>query len=105
MDCVKLIKISLLETKVEKEEFDDLFHTFHTTSTVHGVSLFGTSRSLMAKLFWILIVTIGLVLSIVGIDECFKGWNSNPVITAVWQMPIESVNFPSITICPMGQKQ
>ena len=45
---------------------------------------------------------MGLILAVIGIDECVKGWEQNPVVTSVWQVPIESIPFPSITICPIG---
>ena len=82
-----------------------MLKTFSTTSTLHGISFVGTSASVLTKLLWLAIVILGLVLSIIGIDQCFKGWEANPVITAVWQVPIESTPFPSITICPIGDER
>jgi len=69
------------------------------------MSFLGTSRSISAKLLWFLIIVAGLILSSFGIHECLKGWEANPVITAVWQVPIESTPFPSITICPIGEER
>ena len=83
----------------------DLFHTFSSTSTLHGMSFLGTTRNWFSKVIWIFIVLGGLVLSIIGIDQCVKGWESNPVITSVWQVPIESIPFPSVTICPIVDKR
>ena len=85
--------------------FKELLKSFSTTSTLHGISFVGTSGSVLTKLIWLAIVITGLVLSIIGIDQCFKGWEQNPVITAVWQVPIESTPFPSVTICPIGDER
>lgn len=82
--------------------FKELLKAFSTTSTLHGISFVGTSTSVLSRLLWLVIVIMGLVLAVIGIDQCFKGWEQNPVITAVWQIPIESVPFPSITVCPIG---
>ena len=66
------------------------------------MAFLGASKSLLSRFFWLLIIIIGLILAVIGIDECVKGWEQNPVVTAVWQVPIESIPFPSITICPVG---
>lgn len=50
--------------------------------------------------YWSLqVVVSGMSGAIFIIDNSFKAWNKNPVITAVAQIPIEQVPFPSITIC------
>jgi Amiloride-sensitive sodium channel len=46
-----------------------------------------------------MVVFCGISGAIYIIDNSFKAWASNPVITAVEQIPIERVPFPSITIC------
>jgi hypothetical protein len=46
-------------------------------------------------------VFCGISAAIYIIDNSFKAWESNPVITAVEQIPIERVPFPSITICEL----
>ena len=48
-----------------------------------------------------MVVLSGISGAIYIIDNSFKAWASNPVITAVEQIPIESVPFPSITICKL----
>ena len=92
-------------TEKGEQSLPEMLKTFSTTSTLHGISFVGTSASVLTKLLWLAIVILGLVLSIIGIDQCFKGWEANPVITAVWQVPIESTPFPSITICPIGDER
>ena len=32
---------------------------------------------------------------------CLQTWQENPVITSVAQIPIESIVFPPVTICPL----
>ena len=90
---------------ISHRSLDDLWKTYSSTSTLHGMSFLGTSKSVSAKVLWLLIIVAGLILSSLGIHECLKGWEANPVITAVWQVPIESTPFPSITICPMGDER
>ena len=82
--------------------FEELLRKFSTRSTLHGMAFLGASKSLLSRVFWLLIIIMGLILAVIGIDECVKGWEQNPVVTAVWQVPIESILFPSITICPIG---
>ena len=90
---------------MEEKTFLELLKTFSTTSNIHGISFVGTSGNVLIKLLWLAIVILGLGFSIIGIDQCFKGWEANPVITAVWQVPIESTPFPSITVCPISDER
>ena len=97
--------MKIISLKDADPSFKDVFRTFTANSTLHGISFLGTSRSLEARMLWLLIIISVLALSIIGIDQCVKGWESNPVITAVWQVPIESAPFPSITICPLEEER
>ena len=78
-----------------------MFDTFTSSSTIHGTFFWSHCTHWATKLFWFMVVLSGISGAIYIIDNSFKAWASNPVITAVEQIPIESVPFPSITICKL----
>ena len=59
-------------------------------------------QSVVGKIVWVGIVIIGVATSALTINNSFRAWRANPVITSVAQIPIEQVPFPSVTICPKG---
>ena len=50
----------------------DLFRKFCETSTIHGTFFWSESSSLIGKLFWVVVVVVGLVGSVWIIDNQFK---------------------------------
>lgn len=79
----------------------DKWKEFCSSSTIHGTYFWSESHSLVVKLVWMIVVMAGIASAIFTINSSFEGWKKNPVITSVFQRPIESVPFLAITICPM----
>ena len=102
---ILLITNFYLELNNKRDSVQGLFQTFSTASTLHGVYYLGSSQRWYSRFLWLFIVVVGLIFSIICIEECFRGWQQNPVVTAVWQVPIQAIPFPSITICPKGNKR
>ena len=50
-------------------------------------------------------MVVGIVSAVTIINNSFEAWKEAPVITSVIQIPIESVPFPSVTICPMERNR
>ena len=50
-------------------------------------------------------MVVGIVSAVTIINNSFEAWKDAPVITSVIQIPIESVPFPSVTICPMERNR
>ena len=72
---------------------------FLETSTIHGLSYISTTRRLI-RLIWILIVIGGFSGACFLIFLSFKDWDENPISTTIETLPIESVTFPEVTVCP-----
>ena len=89
----------------DKEEdpqmMNDLFKKFCNSSTIHGTYFWVESRSAMSKVMWGIIVFLGIASATLIIRSSFNSWDEHPVVTSVWQIPIEEVEFPAITICPL----
>lgn len=90
-----------LDEDAKSMNFQDLFKDFCSSSTIHGTYFWGSAKSQLSRLIWGFIVGFGIVSATLIIRSSFQAWKDNPVITAVMQIPIEKVNFPAITICPM----
>lgn len=54
------------------------------------------------RIFWVIIITISIYLSIVLIKGTYVKWDNSPVLVsfATSQTPIWKIPFPAITICP-----
>ena len=100
-----LLQFNFLDDDKDKDSVVDLFQTFSTASTLHGIYYLGKSQRWYSRFLWLFIVIVGLIFSVICIEQCFKGWQQNPVVTAVWQVPIQTIPFPSITICPTGDER
>ena len=72
---------------------------FLESSSINGLNHIANSSKLV-KLFWILIVAQGFVISTYLIYESFENWEENPVRTTVSTAPISELKFPTVTVCP-----
>merc|ERR1712241_550164 len=73
--------------------------TFLQSSTIHGLPFIGTT-SRYVRLFWILVVTLGFIMSGYIIHQSFQAWNESPIKTTIETRPITEITFPKITVCP-----
>lgn len=85
----------------EPAQLIELFHKFCSSSTIHGTYFWTEAKGQLARIGWVVIVLLGVLLAIFIINSSFKGWKDNPVVTSVMQKSIEEIPFPAITICPM----
>ena len=91
----------LIFTEKNPDAYTDLFKEFCASSSIHGTYFFHFSKSNVSKIIWIGVVGIGIILAGVAINSSFQEWKKHPVITSVAQIPIEEIDFPSVTICPL----
>ena len=75
------------------------FRTFLESSTIHGLSYISTTRR-FARLFWILVVIIGILGASWLIKESFESWSDSPIKTTIETLPIDEIKFPKVTVCP-----
>jgi hypothetical protein len=73
---------------------------FLESSTIHGLTYISTSRSLLIKLFWIIVIIIGFVTAGDFIKRSFDSWERSPVSTTIETLPISKAPFPIINVCP-----
>ena len=89
-------------TEMAQSSVKELFTKFCNSSTIHGTYFLGESTTgKIARFVWLVVVVMGAVGSVIIINRTFEGWKKNPIITSVAQMPIESISFLAITICPL----
>ncbi len=79
----------------------ELFERLCSAITIHGVYYWDESKTWWGKLIWFGIVVVGIIGAAIVIYDSYKIWGEHPVLTTVKQIPVETGNFPSITICPM----
>ncbi|KAK4873970.1 hypothetical protein RN001_013330 [Aquatica leii] len=79
------------------------FAQYCSATSIHGTQYLGErGRSLIERLFWILVITAVSTLCVILIVKTYKKWVTSPVIVtfATTETPISNIPFPSITICP-----
>ena len=74
-------------------------NSFLKSSTINGLVHISTTRR-FARLFWILVVITGFVLSGIIIQKSFDSWSETPVKTVIETLTITDMKFPKVTICP-----
>ena len=85
--------------------YEDAVVGYGRVSTVHGVYyVFEQGRWAVERVVWIIILIIGICLAVWWSLVAYGRWQDDPIsITmATNALPIQSVPFPSITICPQG---
>jgi hypothetical protein len=85
----------------ESAEYEDLWDKLCNSITIHGIYFIGESRTWIGTILWALIVFTGIFGAAVIIYDSYVFWGDHPVLTTIKQIPIETVHFPSITICPL----
>ena len=73
---------------------------FLESSTIHGLVYISTSKAVLVKFLWFVIVAIGFSVSGVLIYQSFIDWNTSPVGTSEETLTIAEVHFPKVTVCP-----
>jgi len=70
-------------------------------ATIHGFSQLSQARHVMSKIIWLTSIISTIAMASYMIYYCNRGWEENPIITSVAQIPIESITFPPVTVCPL----
>ena len=75
------------------------FKQFLETASINGLIHISSTRR-CTRLFWITLLTMGLIVSSVLIWESFQSWEDNPVRTTTRTVAMKKIKFPKLTVCP-----
>ena len=78
---------------------------YSSASTTHGIAyVFEDDRLILERVLWVIVIIIAIFFAASLSITAYKNWQDDPVITSVGTtgLPIETVTFPSITICAQG---
>ena len=77
------------------------FREFCKISSAHGVVYFFSDFSFIVRGCWIVITVVMAIAGLIWVSNVTTEWSKNPtvLVTETISGPIETVQFPSITIC------
>ena len=77
------------------------FKAYFSETTVHGFRYIVEGHDVVERTFWAIVIVSGFVLSGILIQQSFENWENTPVQTTIdtVSLPIEQLDFPSITVC------
>ena len=78
----------------------DALGEFLETSTIHGLAHINRSKSLVAKILWILAVLFGFLTSGFLIHRSYVKWGNSPIASTISTHPIAGLAFPKVIVCP-----
>ena len=87
--------------------YSDAVVGYGRVSTVHGVFyVFEQGRWAVERVAWTIVLFVAIFLAVWWSLVAYGRWQDDPItITmATNALPIQKVPFPSITICPQGNK-
>ena len=73
--------------------------TYFESGSINGLNHIAVTRK-WDRLFWILVVIGGFIISTYLIVEMYISWADNPIRTDVDTLPMSEVRFPKVTVCP-----
>lgn len=76
---------------------------FAQNSTLHGLRFFvDKSLNYIEKIFWLFVVITSIIICGFLIRNLWIKWKTSPIIITMNEklIPVETVNYPSLTICP-----
>ena len=77
----------------------DIVTTYLESGSINGLNHIASTKK-WEKLFWILVVNGGFVISGFLIVEMYIEWGDNPIRTDVDTSLMSKVRFPKVTVCP-----
>lgn len=86
LDRTKIVKMKAIKEFLE-------------SSTIHGLAYISSSKKL-ARVFWTAVVASGFFIAAVLISQSFEGWKESPIKTTIETVPISTLTFPNVTVCP-----
>ena len=77
------------------------FLSYLSETTVHGFRYIVQGNNTFERLFWILVIISGFLMSGHIIRSSFLEWDTTPLQTTVEKvsLPVERLDFPAITVC------
>ena len=81
--------------------------SYFRETTVHGFRYVAEGENLCEKLFWIILIIVGFIISSCIIWKSFSDWQDTPLQTTIDKvsMPIEDLPQPAITVCNSPELQ
>ena len=83
----------------------DTARNFSSTTSIHGIVYVGShEHSKCGRLFWIAAVVLAIAGTAFQLFSILNQWNDQLVVTNLdtISLPVEDVDFPSVTLCPQG---
>ena len=89
------------------ESFKSNVKEYFKETTVHGFQYVVTGRNRCEKIFWIILIVTGFMMSGIMIYNSISSWRNTPLQTTIEKVskPIQNFLFPGITICNQDQLQ
>ena len=74
--------------------------------TIHGISYIGNVQHVLERVFWIVVVTVGIALAMFFSVEAYLARGDSPLITSVstTALPIEDLQIDEWTIEQMNKQ-
>ena len=82
---------------------DDLFHSWLSNTTIHGIVHVFTSKSPLRRIFWAIIFLSATGGCLYNIVDRFVNYLDRPTSTSVAFEANGGVQFPAITVCNLNQ--
>ena len=73
--------------------------TYLESGSINGLNHIAATKK-WDRLFWILVVNGGFMISTFLIVEMYMAWGDNPIRTDVDTLPMSELRFPKVTVCP-----
>ena len=73
--------------------------TYLESGSINGLNHIAATKK-WDRLFWILVVNGGFIISTILIVEMYMAWGDNPIRTDVDTLPMSEISFPKVTVCP-----
>ena len=90
-----------------KETIAKHIRDYFNDTTVHGFAYVVHGRNWLEKLFWIVLILTGFIMSGELFYSSCLGWNDTPLQTTIEKVdiPVQNYPFPAVTVCDHGQLQ
>ncbi|KAK9883356.1 hypothetical protein WA026_001531 [Henosepilachna vigintioctopunctata] len=84
------------------EEIKIYFRNYCNHTGIHGFQYFGQHRTLIEKIWWVLVFIVTFSMCSFCIYLIYDKWSTSPVIVslATKETPIYQIPYPAVTICP-----
>ena len=73
--------------------------TYLESGSINGLNHIAATKK-WDRLFWILVINGGFIISTILIVEMYIAWGDNPIRTDVDTLPMSEIRFPKVTVCP-----